>query len=196
MAFDFIGLILFALATLLTPGPNNYLLFAHGKNYGIKQATGLMAGIFCGFLILLFTSGYGIAKIIIEHPTIGLILKIASSVWLIYLAFMLRKIDTKSNTSEIKKIGFPHALLMQFVNPKAWIVSISGASAFMPQLENIHMNVLFYSLTFAIIGIPCMITWLAFGGIISKLISSEKVNRTIGYVIFGLMLFCVALIWI
>lgn len=193
---DIIGLLIFAFITLLTPGPNNYLLFAHGKQYGRQQAVGLMAGILCGFVVLLYISGYGIAKIIIEHPTIGLILKIISSCWFIYLAFILRKISTDSNSNNNTHIGFVPAFLMQFINPKAWIVSIAGASSFLPNFGNIHVNVLVFTLTFALVGIPCMLVWISFGGLISKWLSSEKVNRVIGYSIFGLMLISVGLIWL
>jgi threonine/homoserine/homoserine lactone efflux protein len=187
MAFDSIGLLIFALITLLTPGPNNYLLFAHGKNYGFNDSYKLMAGIFSGFVVLLFISGYGISEIIMRSPTVGLILKIISSAWLIYLAFMLSKLNTMSSSDSHSKIGYIHGLLMQFVNPKAWIVSISGASAFMPQGDNIHLNVFVFAFTYAGIGIPCMATWVSFGGLISKWLKSEKTNRIIAYSIFTLI---------
>lgn len=194
--FNLISYLIFAFVTLLTPGPNNYLLFAHGKHFGRQQAIGLMAGIFSGFVVLLYISGYGIAKIIIEHPTIGLVLKVISSCWFIYLAIILRKLSTDSHTENIKHIGFIPAFLMQFINPKAWIVSIAGASTFLPQMGNIHINVLLFSLSFAVIGIPCMLVWISFGGLISKWLNSEKANRVIGYSIFALMLISVVLIWI
>lgn len=195
MTFDFIGLLIFALLTALTPGPNNYLLFAYGKNYGFKNAYKPMAGIFSGFLILLFISGYGISEIIMRSPTVALILKIISSAWLLYLAYILSKISTSSDLKSPPKIGYFHCLFMQFVNPKAWIMSISGASAFLPQLGNIHINVSVFAFTYAGIGIPCMITWVMFGGFISRWLKTERTNKVVGVSIFSLMLVSVVMVW-
>jgi len=196
MTYDLIGFIIFALVTLLTPGPNNYLLFAHGKNYGFNDSYKLMAGIFSGFIVLLFISGYGISEVIMRSPTVALILKIISSAWLLYLAFVLSKISTNTDTDSHPKIGYLHGLFMQFVNPKAWIVSISGASAFMPQLANTHTSVAVFAFIYAGIGIPCMITWVMFGGLISKWLKSERTHKIVGYSIFSLMLVSVVMVWL
>ena len=72
----------------------------------------------------------------------------------------------------------------------------SGASAFLPEFGNIHINVFAFAFTFAGIGIPCMFTWVTFGGFISKWLKSEKTNRIVGYLIFALMLVSVVMVWL
>ncbi len=187
---------IFAFVTLITPGPNNYLLFSHVKNYGFKYSSGLMFGIFLGFLVLLFASGYGIAGIITKNPAISLVLKIISSGWLFYLALVLSKLNSNDSVASKSKIGFYHGFFMQFVNPKAWIIAISGASAFLPHLDNIHLSVFVFGITFGLVGIPCMISWISFGDLISRWLESEKVNRIIGITIFFLMIISIVMIWL
>jgi threonine/homoserine/homoserine lactone efflux protein len=196
MNFNLFGYLLFASVTSITPGPNNLMLFSYGKTYGIYESRKLMFGIFLGFFIMLCLSGYGIAKIITSSYAGELILKIAGSLWMFYLAFILSKLNTEINKSERRKIGFCQAFAQQFVNSKAWVMAITGASAFMPQYKNIHVNVFLYAITFGLVGIPSMFVWLKMGDVIAKIIKSEKANRMLGYIIFTLMLVSIATIWI
>lgn len=196
IGFNITGYLIFALVTSITPGPNNYLLFSYGKNYGFKDSSKLMAGIFLGFFVLLYASGYGIAEIITKNPTIGLVLKIISSIWLFYLAIVLSKLSTDISVDSNSKIGFYQGFFMQFVNPKAWIMAITGASAFLPHLDNIHISVFAFAITFGLVGVPCMILWISFGDLISRLLKSEKANRTLGIVLFVLMIISITMIWV
>lgn len=196
VGFNITGYLIFALVTSITPGPNNLLLFSYGKNYGFKDSSKLMMGIFLGFFVLLYGSGYGIAEIITKNATIGLVLKIISSIWLFYLAIVLSKLDSDISIKSNSRIGFYHGFFMQFVNPKAWIMAITGAGAFLPHFANIHISVFVFAITFGVIGVPCMILWISFGDFISTLLKSEKANKVLGYVLFVLMVICIGMVWI
>jgi len=172
------------------------MLFSYGKTYGIYESRKLMGGIFLGFFIMLCLSGYGIAKIITSNPNGELVLKIAGSLWMFYLAFVLSKLTTEINKNDKPKIGFGQAFAQQFVNSKAWVMAITGASAFMPQFGNIHVNVFLFAITFGIVGIPSMLIWMKMGDVIANIITSEKANRIVGYTMFTLMLVSIATIWI
>ena len=171
------------------------MLFSYGKTYGIYESRKLMFGIFLGFFIMLCLSGYGIAKIITNSYTGELILKIVGSLWMLYLAFVLSKLSIEIETSKKPKIGFGQAFAQQFVNSKAWIMAISGASAFMPQFNSIHVNVFLFASIFALVGIPSMFLWLKLGDVIAKIIKSEKANRILGCTMFSLMLVTIATVW-
>ena len=155
-----------------------------------------MFGISLGFFCMLIMSGYGIAKIITNSPSVEIVLRIIGSMWMFYLAFILSKLSTETEASKKPKIGFGNAFTQQFVNSKAWIMAISGASAFMPQFKNIHINVFLFASIFVVVGIPSMFVWLKMGDVISKIIKSEKANRIVGYTMVSLMLVTIATIWI
>ncbi len=193
--YNITGFLIFAFITSITPGPNNYLLFSFGEKYGFKDSSKLMLGILSGFMVLLYASGYGITELITNNPTVGLILKIASSFWLFYLAFAISKLNSKTFQLN-SKTGFFHGFFMQFVNPKAWVMAITSASAFMPQLNNTHTSVFMFASIFGLVGIPCMITWIFFGNLISKLLKSEKKNRILGIILFLLMTISILMIWL
>jgi len=194
--YDLAGYLLFAFVTSITPGPNNYLLFAFGKTFGYKDSGRLMAGIFLGFFVLLYLAGYGIGEIVSTNPTIGLVFTAVSSAWLFYLAMVFSRPATGNAGILAQKIGFLQAFILQFVNPKAWIMALSGAGAFMPQLSNIHLSVFVFAITFGLVGGPCMLAWIAFGDALSGLLKSESANRMVGLVLFVLMVISIVLIWL
>jgi len=196
MSFNVFGYLIYASVMSITPGPNNLMLFSYGKAYGIYESRKIMFGIFLGFFIMLCMSGYGISKIITSSQTAELVLKIAGSLWMLYLAFVLSKLNTKIEPSEKPKIGFGQAFGQQFVNSKAWIMAITGAGAFMPQYSNVHLNVFLFAIMFGIVGVPSMLVWLKMGDVITKIIKSEKGNRILGYTMFTLMLVSIVTIWI
>ena len=196
VGFNIVGYLIFAFVTSITPGPNNYLLFSHGKAFGLNDSRKLMIGIFTGFFTMACIAGYGVAEIITQNHLFGLILKIVGSCWLFYLAIVLSKLNSDIKNEKPVKLTFIQAYFMQFINPKAWIMAISGASAFMPHLGNIHLNVVTLAISFNLVGIPCMFVWILFGDLISKLIKSEKANHILGYTLFGLMMISIAMIWI
>ncbi len=154
-----------------------------------------MMGIGSGFFTMLCLAGYGVAKLIASSETLGFILKIAGSLWMFYLAFVLSKMNTEITPGENKRIAFGQAFLQQFVNPKAWVMAISGAGAFMPNSNNIHLNVFIFAAFFAVVGIPSMIIWLKMGDLIAKILKSERANRILGYTMFSLMIVSIATIW-
>lgn len=196
MAFNLTGYLIFAFVTSITPGPNNFMLFSYGKRFGFRQSIYLMSGIFLGFFVLLYAAGYGIAEIVTQNQVLGFMLKLISSVWLLYLAFVLSKLSSEVKIETSTKAGFVHGFLLQFVNPKAWIMAITGAGAFLPDFTNIHLSVFVFAVSFGVVGIPCMIAWISFGDLISTLLKSEKSNRILGWTMFGLMILSIVMIWI
>jgi threonine/homoserine/homoserine lactone efflux protein len=194
--YDLTGNLIFAIVTTITPGPNNLLLFAHGKNHGFRDSGKLMSGIFLGFFTMLCMTGYGIAGIIVREPVIGFALKILSSIWLFILAVSMIRLDTDIGSGSGKKIGFLQGYLLQFVNPKAWIISVAAAGAFLPDFDNIHLSVLAFALVFNLAAIPSMITWISFGDIISRILKSGKSNQWLGILLFVLMGISIIMIWL
>jgi threonine/homoserine/homoserine lactone efflux protein len=195
MSFNLFGYLIYASLMSITPGPNNLMLLSYGKAYGLNDSRNVMLGIFLGFFLMLCSAGYGISKIITSSLTAGLVLKIIGSLWMLYLAFVLRKLNVEVEPDKKASIGFGQAFFMQFVNLKAWVMAISGASAFLPQSKNIHLNVFIYAMSFGLVGFPCMILWLKMGDVIAKFIKSEKASQVLGYTMFALMIISIITIW-
>ena len=194
--FDLLGYLFFAFVTSITPGPNNYLLLANGRTYGLTSSIRLMFGIFLGFTVMLLLTGYGIGQLLLVNRTIEFVFKIISSGWLLYLAYLISKSNSINKSTSALNIGFTKGFFMQFVNPKAWVMALSGASAFMPTVGNLHLNVILFSLLFGLVGIPCMVVWVLFGDLQTRMFQSSSSHSLTGWVLAVLMALGVLFIWI
>ncbi|MDD5455580.1 MAG: LysE family translocator [Candidatus Margulisbacteria bacterium] len=188
------GYLIFAFLTTITPGPNNLVLFNNGKVYGVRASINLMTGVITGFFTLLCVTGYGVGSLITQNIYLAMILKIAGSFWLLYLGYSMMHLNINPDIT-YKNLGLKEGYLLQFVNPKGWIMAVSGAGAFMPHFGNLHVNVLIFAGIFALVGIPSMLSWVYLGDSISRLIKSKKANKILGWGLFLLMILSVVMIW-
>ena len=60
----FLTLLVFALVTSITPGPNNFMLLTSGVNFGFKRTIPHMFGIGSGFFTLLIGVGLGLGALL------------------------------------------------------------------------------------------------------------------------------------
>lgn len=82
----FISLSVFMFIAAVTPGPNNMLLTASGAQLGFRRTLALMAGIMLGMQTVLYLSAFGVAAILLIYPKLHTAMKIAGSLYLLWLA--------------------------------------------------------------------------------------------------------------
>ncbi|SLN69228.1 Cysteine/O-acetylserine efflux protein [Roseivivax jejudonensis] len=123
----------FALVTVITPGPNNFMLMASGANFGVARTVPHMAGIALGFPAMTFLVGLGVMRVFDLWPPAYAILRIVSALYLLYLAW---KIATAAPRTESAARGRPLTFLeaagFQWVNPKAWSMGLSAITLYAP----------------------------------------------------------------
>lgn len=133
MSLDaFLALLVYALVTSITPGPNNLMLLASGVNFGIARTVPHMLGISIGFLVLLLAVGFGLGAVLTAFPALHTGLKIAGAVYLLYLAWkiaMSRSLSGKGETNA-RPMRFVDAAAFQWVNPKAWVMAITAMAVY------------------------------------------------------------------
>ena len=165
MSYDiFATLVVFAFVTSITPGPNNLMLLTSGVNYGFRRTIPHMLGIGIGFLILLLSVGFGLGAVLELFPALYLLLKFAGGAYIIFLAWkigMSRSIGEGSQKSG-KPMTFWAAAAFQWVNPKAWVMGVTGIATFASQDDYI-VSVLLVSVAFAMVNLPCVSSWAGFG---------------------------------
>lgn len=164
MSLDmFLALLVYAFVTSITPGPNNLMLLASGVNFGFVRTIPHMLGIGGGFLSLLLAVGFGLGALLTAVPSLHLVLKIAGGAYLLYLAWriaMSRSIGTGAAGGV--PLTFLQAAAFQWVNPKAWVMAVS-AMAIYTNPENPFLSVLIVGFAFAVVNLPSVSTWAAFG---------------------------------
>ena len=157
---------LFAMVTSITPGPNNLMLLASGVNFGFRLTVPHMLGISSGFLVMAFAVGLGLAEVFTRLPWIYGVLKWAGAIYMLYLVWRIANsappADTPPDACAAKPLSFWGAAAFQWVNPKAWVMAISGFSTYVPATSGL-MIVAGAALLFAVINLPCVSVWALCG---------------------------------
>ncbi len=161
----------FSLVMSITPGPVNMIILSSGINYGAKRTIPYVSGATVGFTLLLLFIGLGFSQFIHAYPFFLTYLAIVGSLYIIYMGY---KIASSKPGLEISKKATPkfyEGFLLQWINPKAWIACVSGASIF-SSAESYNSF-----LTFAIIYfIVCYLSlgiWAVLGNKVSYLLKDH-----------------------
>ena len=86
-----IAFVLFALASLFTPGPNNLMLMTSGVNFGFARTMPHALGVVLGFGFLVLVVGLGLGSLFAAIPVLYTVLKVAGAAYLLYLAWLIAR---------------------------------------------------------------------------------------------------------
>ena len=160
----FFALVVYALVTSITPGPNNFMLLASGVNFGFMRTIPHMLGIGMGFLSLLLGVGFGLGAVLTAFPALHTVLKIAGGAYLVYLAWRIAMSRSMGNDGDAKArpMTFLEAAAFQWVNPKAWVMALTAMAVY-TKPESPFMSVVSISFAFAVVNLPSVSSWAGFG---------------------------------
>jgi Putative threonine efflux protein len=195
-----LSLIAFAWITCVTPGPNNVMLTGSGARFGFWHSMQHIAGISGGLVCMLLLMALGVGALFQQWPVLQLLLKIGGSAYLLYLAWQIAQagvpeLNASSCQSGIKPWRFHQAVLFQFMNPKAWLMSLSAIGSFTLLGEQYWSSVIWVLAVFALVGLKTSSMWTLFGVKVGQWLKTPRAwhywNRSMG----TLTALCVALIW-
>lgn len=169
----FLALLVFAFVSSVTPGPNNLMLLASGVNFGFRRTIPHMLGIGVGFFVLLLAIGFGLGALIETVPSFYAALKFAGGAYMLYLAWkiaMSRSIGEAKHRDKAEPMTFLQAAAFQWVNPKAWVMAITGIATYVNH-DNYYVAVLLVSSAFAIVNLPSVSVWAGFGTLLRNWLS-------------------------
>ncbi|NKB83564.1 LysE family translocator [Brucella grignonensis] len=169
----FLALLVFAFVSSVTPGPNNLMLLASGVNFGFRRTIPHMLGIGVGFFILLLAVGFGLGALIETVPSFYTSLKFAGGAYMLYLAWKIatsRSIGESKGSDSGEPMTFLQAAAFQWVNPKAWVMGITGIATYANH-DNYYVAVILVSVAFAIVNLPSVSVWAGFGTLLRNWLS-------------------------
>lgn len=164
------------------------MLLASGINFGLKRTMPHAIGVSLGFFVMLLAVGIGIGALIKSSPIIYNILKYLGALYLLWLAWktaISHSVEQNSN-----KQGSPltllEAALFQWINPKSWMMAISGITLYTsPQYPYISM--LLVAIIFTLINFPCVAIWATLGHSLRERLKNPKILRLFNFIMGGLL---------
>ncbi len=181
------GLILFALVSSLTPGPNNLMLMASGANFGFWPTLPHMLGIGFGFTLMIVLVGLGVAEIFQIWPQLNLALKIFGVAYMLYLAWKIANAAEPGKAkSTAKPMNFLQAAAFQWVNPKAWAMSLTATTVY--AVPSDPTGVFWVAGVFGAINFPCISLWTLTGIQVRRLLKNPIRLRIFNWSMAGLLI--------
>jgi len=169
MMVQLVPLTLYAFVSSITPGPNNIMLTSSGIRFGFVRTIPHMLGVTVGFGIMLALCAAGVGALMLALPSVHLLLKIVASAYLLWLAWQLRAMKFASREAVTgKPMSFFAAVVFQAVNPKAWVMAITGVSAFLPHASSAIVDAAILCLMFCAINLPCIGLWTGTGAVLHR----------------------------
>ncbi len=158
-----VALIGFVTVMTGTPGPNNLMLMASGANAGFRRSLPHIFGIAIGCQVILLCVALGLGQLLTRFPQAVTALRIGGALYLLYLAWQLVRTRSLSHDrSNAKPLTFMQAALFQWVNPKAWMMILTGVATF-TQPQDFTVSVAIVAGAFLIVGLPLISSWNLFG---------------------------------
>ena len=213
------ALAIFMFVNSVTPGPNNLMLLHGSIKRGFWACRWHMLGITTGVVIMLWLSYWGMAALVVSYPAVMLIIKVLGTLYLLWLTYQMAKTDfiaiineallheqrrqqSADINNEVKKsfgelpLSFGQALVFQWLNPKAWTMTMVAPSLAMfhagrPWLDNYALLAMC-----ALINILSISCWSAGGHWLRKLVHLPRVMKMIHAVIVLMTLYCAVTLWL
>jgi threonine/homoserine/homoserine lactone efflux protein len=93
-------------------------------------------------------------------------------------------------------MSFMGAALFQFANPKAWVMAITGASAFLPLVQPVWLAIAIYCLVFGVINLPCVGVWAGAGAMLRRYLTQPLWRTVFSTVMVLLTIYSAVAIWL
>jgi threonine/homoserine/homoserine lactone efflux protein len=186
----------FSFISAITPGPNNVMLWASGVQFGLRRTIPHVLGISVGVgsMALLVAAGLGV--LITTVPTLEVVLRVAGSLYLLYLAYQIVGDGDTVAREAAEPLSLWQALVFQYVNPKAWVFVLAAVTAFRPEGLSVAVGTALMAVTMMAVVVPCATLWAAAGGVLSNYLADQRRSRWFRLAMGVLLAATVVYIWI
>ncbi|VVO42786.1 LysE family translocator [Pseudomonas fluorescens] len=187
----FLPFILFAFVASVTPGPTNILVLSNSARYGLAAAVPIIFGACASASIIVLLVGAGAGSSLAALPAVQTAMQWIGVTWLSYLAWQIFSTPaTGLEANDIEaRLGWAGAASLQLINPKTWMMALAVVSVFAGDDEQRLGHVLYLSLAFFLISLPCLGVWALLGAGSTRWLRSpramQRFNRCMALLLLG-----------
>jgi cysteine/O-acetylserine efflux protein len=178
----------YMLVTTFTPGPNNILSMSNGVRYGYKKTLPFLLGIFTGFALVLLLCGLLNIFLVGLLPQIEPVLKIAGTLYMLYLAvYLLRSKPANDEQENRGSNTFRAGFILQFLNLKGILYSITIYSTFIVPSYHHPLQISLFALLLAGVGFVSISSWAIGGNLFRNFL--QRYDRAFHIVMAALLVY-------
>lgn len=197
MLASLLPLLLFALVSTITPGAGTVLVTASGANIGFRRTLPLIAGLASGLAMMAVAAAGGLAGLLLAWPSLQWLMKALGSLYLLWLACRIALSGAPRRAgNDVAPEGFVTGLWTIWANPKGWAMTLGAAASFSALAEGAYRLAALLGATFGLVAAFSLCVWAITGGLLARLIRSERQWRGVN-ILLGLALAAtIAPIWL
>lgn len=167
---------------IITPGPGVLSVAGVGSGFGFKSGSIYLWGLCLGNFLVGLLVVSGIAAIVFSAPFVRIFLLVLSVCYMLYLAIKIAFAGSKIGFMEAETApGFRDGLMLQAINPKAYVANTLLFTGFVFLPSNLPLEVALKFLIWTGIWIPIHFAWLLAGVSLRQMNLPAHVQRTINY---------------
>lgn len=197
------SLVTFVVIMSVTPGPNNIMMMSSSALFGVRATLPHWLGVNLGFNLLLIASVFGLGELIERFPAMLDVVRVGGSLWLVWMAWKFAKAGwligrssatTSAGQGRSRPFRSWEAALFQAINPKAILMAVSTAGAYVALADTAFERAGVFMTAFILFGAPCGLLWVFVGGGLKRLLAEGASARWLNYGIALILLATIGLI--
>lgn len=180
-----VALVLFLFPLAYSPGPGNMFFAANGARFGFRATIPANIGYHVATGIVTAAIGFGFIAALEAYPRIFSGLKVAGSLYVLWLAWTLFRASALEDTAAAKPATFKDGVILLILNPKAYVIIALMFTQFLNQSGmNFLAAVLLITTVFTLNNLIAFSLWALIGDKIARYFrtpqSAQKLNMVFG----------------
>ncbi|MGH2636310.1 MAG: LysE family translocator [Actinomycetota bacterium] len=172
------------------------VLWASGLRFGFRRTLPHVLGTALGIGVLVLGVAAGIGALLEAVPATELVLKIAGSAYLLWVAVLVVGSGGVGRTDVSDPLNLWQAVAFQCVNPKAWVFAIAAVGTFLPPALPRVVAVGLLTGTLMVVVAGSSSIWAAGGAALGRVVDDERTRRVVSVALAVLLVTSIALLWI
>lgn len=187
--------LLFVLVATVSPGGATALATASGARFGVRRSLPLVLGVAAGLATLAAAATLGLAGVLFRVPHVELAVRVLGSAYLLRLAWQTARSGPPRDATLERPRRFSAGVLLLWLNPKGWAMTLSAAAAFAPAADGPVRLALLLGGTFLVGATISQLAWCTLGGVLARVLTARWHWRLLNGALALLLVASVVPLW-
>ncbi|MGB1237346.1 MAG: LysE family translocator [Pseudomonadales bacterium] len=177
---------LFALIGAASPGPVNIIATSTAAHFGLRASLAHVAGASLSYGAIVLIAGLALAQLSALSERFTWLLQLAGTLFLLHLSYRIATAEVGQTRQQLleRAPSVWQGVLSQSLNPKAWLVSMSGVALFVTSSDQVALYLTIFSALSLVICFIGVGLWALLGHALMRFLAEEarqrQFNRTMG----------------
>lgn len=164
----------FAWVGSVTPGPNCALALSTAANFGARSVAPHMLGVAIGFSTMLAAALAGAHGLLAASPALASALKWFGIAWLAWMGVQLARSRSLAERRSVRPPRVHESTLLQFANPKAWMLMTATVGAYQDLARPGWLNGLLIVAIFVACCMVALVLWAWLGAALRRWLADGR----------------------